>query len=482
MTAGITRNTMYNLAGGILPAAVSLLTIPIYIGLIGESRYGALIIVWLILGYFNFFDLGLNQGTARWIAKFRVTVPSNVAIAFWTSLYINSALGLVGGILLYTVLAPIIDVAFSIPAELKVEIRHSVPWIAAAVPMATISGVFSGALMGFERFSLLNIIQVCASVASQLLPLTAASIWGASLEIVVPAAVAARAISALAMGVAAFILTRVRRPVPPTRVARELIGYGGWVTVDNALGHLLANVDQLLIGALLGTKAVAYYAVPCNLAKRLLMIPGALSSALFPRFAALDRAQCEGLALRAAETLCIVTTLLCGTAVLLAKPFFDTWLGLDFSSRAAPIAEIALAGIWITGITYIPFTMLQAQGRPELITKSHLIQLPPFLMLLWFATEYFGLLGVVVLWTARVFCDAFILFWLSGMLRKLVILLIPPGTLLIALVAVVLFKDLPLLARVLLCASVVAATLLWASATHPRAVATLWRWTRIKAT
>ena len=99
----IRRYTTYNLIGSLLLLAASLLTIPIYLSLIGEARYGILAIAWLLLGYFGLFDFGLGRATAQRIAALRDATAAERAEAFWTALVLNFGLGMVGALLLWPV-------------------------------------------------------------------------------------------------------------------------------------------------------------------------------------------------------------------------------------------------------------------------------------------------------------------------------------------------------------------------------------------
>jgi O-antigen/teichoic acid export membrane protein len=72
----IRRHTAYNLMGAIVPLAVSLITIPIYLKMIGAERYGTLAILWTFMGYFGFMNLGLGRAVAQRLASANDSSPA----------------------------------------------------------------------------------------------------------------------------------------------------------------------------------------------------------------------------------------------------------------------------------------------------------------------------------------------------------------------------------------------------------------------
>jgi len=80
----------------------------------------------------------------------------------------------------------------------------------------------------------------------------------------------------------------------------------------------------------------------------------------------------------------------------------------------------------------VPFAALQAQGRPDLVAKFHLLELLPFIALLWWSLHRFGLLGAAGAWSLRVTADAVLLFRFSPLGISSLRVLWPGGVLVLA--------------------------------------------------
>jgi O-antigen/teichoic acid export membrane protein len=203
-------------------------------------------------------------------------------------------------------------------------------------------------------------------------------------------------------------------PVVRRDLVAPLFRYGGWVTVSGVIGPLLTTLDRFLIGSIVGAKALTYYAVPFNLASQVSVLPGSLSDTLFPRFSATSKEELHRLMDEAVRSLSVILTPLIIAGILIMEPFLTWWVGSEMVRNAAFVGEIIVLGMWFNGLAYLPFARLQAQGRPDLCAKCHLVELIPYLGFLALALHAWGLVGAALAWSLRVIVDAILLFWMSG--------------------------------------------------------------------
>ncbi len=410
------KNTLYNLFGSLAPMVVSVVTVPIFLRVIGDARYGVLALVWLFLGYFGLFDPGVARAAEFHIARLHgKELDKERESVFWTALLINLGFGLVGGLVAYLIARPVFLTAFKMPENMRLEVLSSLPWLAAAIPLSLITGMLGGALQARERFAQYNIISLVSSIIAQIVPLMVAYWHGPDLRWLIPAVMISRTIGAIPM---CLLLI----PALPLGVgggfdrskSKALFSYGGWITVTNVLNPILTTVDRMVIGSVLNAQSVAFYSVPFNLVSRASVVPGALTTSLFPKLSRGNREDSARLASDAVLGLAAVMTLMCVIGIAALPIFMQHWVGADFAKHSATVGVILLIGIWVNSLAFIPYSHLQAIERPDLVAKFHAIELIPFLGVLWVGLHTFGLVGAAWAWTLRVTVDAILLFAVAG--------------------------------------------------------------------
>jgi O-antigen/teichoic acid export membrane protein len=407
---GARANFFYNVLGSALPIVSAFVTVPIYIAHIGADRYGVVAIAWLLLGYFGFLDFGLSRASANALSKLGNATASERSPVIMTAIYLNIGVGLLGGLIMFVAGDILLEHVFNVPGSLRNEAIAAFPWMAAMLPLGMLSGVATGVLESRERFLLSNTLSAAGTVAGQLGPLAVAVFLSPHLDAVVPAMLLVRVATLIASLACVFCL---EQPLGVFDLhlswVRQLFGYGLWVSVSSLISPLLEGLDQLLIGAVLGSAAIAHYAVPMNLATRSQIVAVALARALFPRLSRENLVEARLVAQQAVSALAYGFGAVCGPAIIMANFFLQFWLGAEFASVARNVTEVLLIGAWINGIAFIPYSMLQGQGRPDLTAKLHMAEILPFIGGLWFLMHWFGLVGATIAWTARVSIDCIIL-------------------------------------------------------------------------
>lgn len=414
------RNALLNLAGDGLPLVAAVAAIPLLIERLGVERFGILTLAWAVVGYLGFFDLGLGRAVTKLVAeRLGTDREREVPAVAWTALLATLGLGIVAGVAL-ALGAPQIERALGLSGALGEEARIAFYLLAASLPVAVTLPVLRGLLEAQQRFGLVNAVRLPLGVLTFVGPLLAAGV-SPGLVAVVGAVIAARALAWLVLLVMCLRSLPGLRRRPSFEGARlgELLRFGGWLTVSGVVGPLMLTFDRFAIGAVLSVAAVAYYTTPFDAVFKLLVVPTALVSVLFPAFAAHTAADSkETLALYRRGLRYTLVGLFPLVLILVAASgeLLGLWLGPEFAARSERPLQILAVAMLVNGLTMVPFALLQARGRADLTAKVHVVELAAYLPLLFLMMGLFGITGAALAWLARASIEALVFFVLAARL------------------------------------------------------------------
>ena len=421
------RNFGYNLAGQILPMAVAIVSLPILARHAGTERLGFLGLAWSLIGYFALLDLGLSRIVTRRVALAdlhgRMTSENRVVRRLCVQLFV--AASIVSALLATFVQARWI-IGDSASPSLLAEAQSALPILFLTIPMTAVTGLLRGALEGMQRFARVNLLRSVLGAMSFAAPLAVLP-FRADLQTLTLSIASVRVISLLAHGW--WALRTLDAHAKAQRAERgeasaekphlgDMLREGGWLTVSNVVGPLMVTFDRFAVAAIVSLTAASYYFVPQEVALRLLVIPGAVATTIFPMMARLGQHDGERHRISRDALMAIAATSLPMCAVLAAgAPLLLTWwMGAPFAEAASPVAAIIAIGLFANCCAQAPFAWIQAGGRADVTGKLHLLQLPLYAVLLGSLTWQFGVVGTALAWSIRAVVDFVLLFVASARL------------------------------------------------------------------
>jgi O-antigen/teichoic acid export membrane protein len=180
---------------------------------------------------------------------------------------------------------------------------------------------------------------------------------------------------------------------------RELASFGLYVFLINIAVHIGFNLDHLVIGAWLGTTAVAVYAVSFRLADYQRQLCNQFNGLLFPvlvRFGAAGNT--ESLRETVTESTRLAFALVAGvtaTLLLVGDSLITAWVGPGFEEGVWPLYILALTGVVL--VSQQPLgSLLMGTGHHRLVAAACLVESGLNLALSILLVQRFGLLGVAV--------------------------------------------------------------------------------------
>jgi O-antigen/teichoic acid export membrane protein len=414
----LARHTAFNLAGQVMPVLAGIVLIPYIVRGLGPDRFGMLGIIWVVFGYFSLMDLGLGRATTKFLAQWLADGEiDRISEMVWSSIVLQIMLGIVGGVLIACLTPVLVQRVLKTPPSLVVEARTAFFILAASLPAILVMNGLRSVLEGCQRFDLTNLLRIPSSILAFAVPAVAIA---AGLRL--PGVVLWMGVFRVGFTLAhAFYCLRVLpclRTMPPLRssVVFPLLSFGGWVTLSNAINPILLSMDRFLIGSLMPVAMVGYYTAPFEAVTKLWMIPASLMTTVYPACSALGserKRDLQGLYSRSMKYVFCALAPVSLMLVIFARPIIGAWLGPAFVDKSAIPLQLLTLGVFLNCFAHIPYSFLQALGRPDTAAKLFVCELVPYGLLLWWMIARHGIAGAAAAWSIRVAIEVLLLFWLA---------------------------------------------------------------------
>ena len=414
----LARNVVYTLAATVAPALVAVVSIPVLAARLGTERLGVLTIAWAVIGYFSLLDLGIGRAlTNRVAAESGTGAHGNLPVVVTTAGAMLLALGALGGTAAALLASWLTRSVLQVPSALQAEVQSSVYLLALAVPVLTVSAGARGLLEARQRFDLVNMVRIPLGVMTYAGPLVMMPFTHSVLGCV-GALVAVRFAAGLAL--VGMCVSQVPALLRASHFSKELFRglarTGAWMTLANFAGSLIMVLDRLIVGGVVGVGTLAYYSTPQEIVTKLSAIPGGINAVMFPAFSAHFGADPSRLTATFSRSVHWTAGLLfpvCAATAVFGPEFLALWLGGRFAAEGAGVTRWLCAGVLLNGLALTPFGLLQASGRARAVALVQCLELPIYVVVLWWMTGRYGVQGAAAAWAGRVAVDAVILFALA---------------------------------------------------------------------
>ncbi|HEX2269535.1 MAG TPA: oligosaccharide flippase family protein [Pyrinomonadaceae bacterium] len=380
---------------------IGIFMLPFNVAHLGQSAYGLWVLVASITIYFSMFDLGFGMANVKYVAKYRAQGDVQSLNETTSTIFcVFSAMGLLT-FLVALALAWNLENFFSLTAEQARTGRIVFLCISAYVSLGFPFGVFGGIVNAYQRQYLNGMVAFVTAIVVAVVNV-AVLLAGYGLAELVMATMAVRVLSYVAYALNAYRVfpeLRIRPGFFSFDRLREVTGFSFFILIIDLANKLNYSTDTIVIGAVMGTAAVAVWAVAQRLIEIVQRITDQLNAVLFPvvvdsstveRVDKLQKILIQGMRLSLAMVVPIATVL-----GLTARPVVMVWVGPNFEGAVNVIYILCIVVAVRVG-NATSTVILKGAGLHKVLALSNFSMAVSNLVLSVLLVRWYGLIGVAI--------------------------------------------------------------------------------------
>lgn len=385
-----------------LNTIVGLLYTPYMLRMMGQSEYGLYSLVASVIAYLTVLDLGFGNAIVRYTAKFRAEKKTEEQYEMFGMFFL---LYLVIGIIAFGIGLGLyfnVDTLFGntmTAVELdraRIMMLLLVANLAFTFPMS----IWGSVIQAYEDFVFqksLNIIRIILN--------TVVMICLLHFGYKAVAMVVVQTIFNILTLVINFIYCRRKLNIHiyfrfkhfHWGFLKEVAIYSFWIFLNAIMDRVYWSTGQFVLGAMVGTAAVAVFAIAIQLEGMYMQFSTAISSVFLPKVTAMvatnrSRKEISDLFIRTGRIQYIVLAYILSGFIIFGRQFIELWAGADYSD-AYMISLLFFIPLTVPLIQNLGITILQARNEMKFRSVLYIIIALVSLAMQIVLTRYFGGIG-----------------------------------------------------------------------------------------
>lgn len=387
--------------------------VPLYLGYMGAEAYGLIGFFTMMNAWFALLDVGLTPTLSREVARFR-----GGALDAATLRGLVRALELVFGIIAVIAVAvfllgsaPIARDWLNVEVLPLGEVRNSVMLMGLIIPLRWMSGLYRGAVNGFERqvwlggFNVgvatarfVGVIAIFYLIGTSPVQFFAYQLVVAALELIGLAAMTHRLLPKA---------TGAQSLHAAWCALRGILGFSLTIAFTGAVWVLITQTDKLVLSKVLPLADYGYFSLAAIVAGGVMTIGAPVAQAVLPRLAKLSAEGRHGAVLALYRTstqlVCLLAVPAAAMLSAFAKPILLAWTGDPHAAeQAAPILRLYAAGNGILALTALAYYLQYARGNLRLHLIGNVLMLVFYVPTLVWCAMHWGAIGAGWVWTVAI--------------------------------------------------------------------------------
>jgi O-antigen/teichoic acid export membrane protein len=371
------KNAAFNLMGAAVPAVLAIVTVPFTVRMMGAEDYGLLMLITAIVGYFAVLDINVTAGSTRYVSHFHAAGDAhalNMTVSFGLLVYAGIGLAGMAGLLAFA--RPLVTHVFSVTEPNQVRAIAAVHVAAIGFATGQLQSYLQSLPGALLRYDVAARIEASFGVA---LPLATVALLAAGyglIELIWLRVGMSVLQSALVLAAVRRLLPQLRWAAPDAATRRAMVSFSAYAFLSRLASLTYSQADRLIIGARLSVAALTYYAVPANMANRVMGLVFRLAQVMFPHASALAAQgrldELEDDYYLASRYVFFLNGALAVMLAVLARPLLTVWMGADFAAQGTLILALIALTQWVDSLTNLPSLVNDGLGHPQ-VTGSFAI-------------------------------------------------------------------------------------------------------------